>query len=113
MTPMTVSSAGRAIGPLLRLQVRALLYGLGVRRGSGRLRALGAAAGGAVFFSSHGLEVVEKLCATVAVIRAGELVASGPTDEVRGSDSLEYVFLELVDEKNGDAASRPDRQEMR
>lgn len=44
MTPMTVSSAGRAIGPLLRLQVRALLYGLGVRRGSGRLRALGAAA---------------------------------------------------------------------
>lgn len=41
---MTVSSAGRGLGPLLSLQVRALLYGLGVRRGSGRLRALGAAA---------------------------------------------------------------------
>ena len=41
---MTGSSAGRGLGPLLSLQVRALLYGLGVRRGSGRLRALGAAA---------------------------------------------------------------------
>ena len=64
-----------------------------------------AAAGGAVFFSSHVLEVVEKLCDTVAVIRRGELVASGPTDEVRGSESLEDVFLELVDEK--DAAATP------
>lgn len=63
-----------------------------------------AAAGGAVFFSSHVLEVVEKLCDTVAVIRAGELVASGLTDEVRGSESLEDVFLELVDDKIGDAA---------
>ena len=52
-----------------------------------------AEAGGAVFFSSHVLEVVERLCDTVAVIRAGELVASGPTKEVRGSDSLEDVFL--------------------
>lgn len=57
-------------------------------------------AGGAVFFSSHVLEVVERLCDTVAVIRRGELVASGPTDEVRGSESLEDVFLELVDDKN-------------
>ncbi len=63
-----------------------------------------AEAGGAVFFSSHVLEVVERLCDTVAVIRAGELVASGPTDEVRGSESLEDVFLELVDDKIGDAA---------
>ena len=62
-------------------------------------------AGGAVFFSSHVLEVVEKLCDTVAVIRRGELVASGPTDEVRGSESLEDVFLELVDE-GGAAPSR-------
>lgn len=62
-------------------------------------------AGGAVFFSSHVLEVVERLCDTVAVIRRGELVACGPTDEVRGSESLEDVFLELVDEKNGDAAA--------
>ncbi len=65
-----------------------------------------AAAGGAVFFSSHVLEVVEKLCDTVAVIRRGELVAFGPTDEVRGSESLEDVFLELVDEKDTAASSR-------
>ena len=65
-----------------------------------------AEAGGAVFFSSHVLEVVERLCDTVAVIRGGELVASGPTDEVRGSESLEDVFLELVDERDAAAPSR-------
>ena len=65
--------------------------------------------GGAVFFSSHVLEVVERLCDTVAVIRRGELVASGPTDEVRGSESLEDVFLELVDEKDGGAVARRTR----
>ena len=63
-------------------------------------------AGGAVFFSSHVLEVVERLCDTVAVIRRGELVALGPTDEVRGSASLEDVFLELVDEGSAAAPSR-------
>ena len=63
-------------------------------------------AGGAVFFSSHVLEVVEKLCDTVAVIRRGELVALGPTDEVRGSASLEDVFLELVDERDAATPSR-------
>lgn len=65
-----------------------------------------AKAGCAVFFSSHVLEVVERLCDTVAVIRRGELVASGPTDEVRGSESLEDVFLELVDQKDGIAVAR-------
>ena len=65
-----------------------------------------AAAGCAVFFSSHVLEVVEKLCDTVAVIRRGELVALGPTDEVRGSASLEDVFLELVDKKDAAIPSR-------
>lgn len=65
-----------------------------------------AGAGGAVFFSSHVLEVVEKLCDTVAVIRRGELVALGPTDDVRGSASLEDVFLELVDERDAAAPSR-------
>ena len=65
-----------------------------------------AAAGCAVFFSSHVLEVVERLCDTVAVIRRGELVAFGPTDEVRGSASLEDVFLELVDE----GAAAPSRR---
>ena len=68
-----------------------------------------AEAGGAVFFSSHVLEVVERLCDTVAVIRRGELVASGPTDEVRGSESLEDVFLELVDQKDGIAVARRTR----
>lgn len=68
-----------------------------------------AEAGGAVFFSSHVLEVVERLCDTVAVIRRGELVASGPTDKVRGSESLEDVFLELVDEKDGGAVARRTR----
>lgn len=68
-----------------------------------------AEAGGAVFFSSHVLEVVERLCDTVAVIRRGELVASGPTDEVRGSDSLEDVFLELVDEKDDSVTARRTR----
>lgn len=68
-----------------------------------------AEAGCTVFFSSHVLEVVERLCDTVAVIRHGELVASGPTDEVRGSESLEDVFLELVDEKDGGAVARRTR----
>ena len=54
-----------------------------------------AARGGAVFFSSHVLEVVERLCNKVAIIREGELLAAGPTDEVRGSSSLEEVFLGL------------------
>ena len=51
--------------------------------------------GGAVFFSSHVLEVVERLCNKVAIIREGELLAAGPTDEVRGNASLEEVFLGL------------------
>lgn len=54
--------------------------------------------GGAVFFSSHVLEVVEKLCNKVAVIRSGSIVAAGDTDEVRGNESLEDVFLELTDD---------------
>ena len=54
--------------------------------------------GGAVFFSSHVLEVVEKLCNKVTIIRKGEIVAAGTTDEVRGDDTLEEVFLELAEE---------------
>ena len=69
-----------------------------------------AARGGAVFFSSHVLEVVEKLCNKVAIIRKGELVRAGTTDEVRGDDSLEDVFLELaeVDAAAPDGASSED-----
>lgn len=60
-----------------------------------------AARGGAVFFSSHVLEVVEKLCNKVAIIRGGELLAAGATDAVRGDTSLEEVFLDLVEKDAG------------
>ena len=53
------------------------------------------AAGGAIFFSTHVLEVAEKLCHKVAIIKNGKLVATGPMEEVRGNASLEEVFLEL------------------
>ena len=53
------------------------------------------AGGCAVFFSSHVLEVVEKLCNKVGIIRQGRLVAYGDTDDIRGDKSLENVFLEL------------------
>lgn len=52
-------------------------------------------AGGAIFFSTHVLEVAEKLCDKVAIIRAGRLAASGTMDQVLGDGSLEEVFLEL------------------
>ena len=54
--------------------------------------------GGAIFFSTHVLEVAEKLCDKVAILRAGKLIRSGTMDEVRGDDSLEEVFLELEGE---------------
>ena len=53
--------------------------------------------GGAIFFSTHVLEVAEKLCDKVAIIKQGRLIRSGTMDEVRGDDSLEEVFLELED----------------
>lgn len=58
-----------------------------------------AEAGAAVFFSSHVLEVVEKLCDELTVIRSGEVVAQGTTAQVRGDGSLESVFLELVEKE--------------
>ncbi len=51
--------------------------------------------GGAIFFSTHVLEVAEKLCDKVAIIKGGKLVRSGTMEEVRGDTSLESVFLEL------------------
>jgi len=54
--------------------------------------------GAAVFFSTHVLEVAEKLCDKVAIIRRGRLVVEGTMEEVRGQDSLEEVFLELEGE---------------
>ena len=52
-------------------------------------------AGGAIFFSTHVLEVAEKLCDKVAIIKGGRLIRSGTMEEVRGDTSLESVFLEL------------------
>jgi len=52
-------------------------------------------AGGAIFFSTHVLEVAEKLCDKVAIINHGKLVRSGTMEEVRGGDSLEDAFLEM------------------
>jgi ABC-2 type transport system ATP-binding protein len=54
-------------------------------------------AGGAVFFSTHVLDVAERLCDKVAIIRRGKLVVEGLMEEVRGRESLEEVFLELED----------------
>ena len=51
--------------------------------------------GGAIFFSTHVLEVAEKLCDKVAIIKNGRLIRSGTMEEVKGDDSLEEVFLEL------------------
>ncbi len=51
--------------------------------------------GGAIFFSTHVLEVAEKLCDKIAIIKNGKLIVSGDTETVKGNDSLEDVFLEL------------------
>lgn len=54
--------------------------------------------GGAIFFSTHVLEVAEKLCDKVAIIKGGKLIRFGTMEEVKGDDSLEEVFLELEGE---------------
>ena len=56
--------------------------------------------GGAIFFSTHVLEVAEKLCDKVAIIKQGQLIRSGTMEEVKGDDSLEEVFLELEGEED-------------
>lgn len=53
-------------------------------------------AGAAIFFSTHVLDVAEKLCNKVAIIKEGKLIASGKTDELTGGKSLESVFMEVV-----------------
>jgi len=55
--------------------------------------------GSAIFFSTHVLEVAEKLCNKIAIIKNGKLVAYGSTDEVKGNGSLEEVFMELIEEQ--------------
>ncbi len=54
------------------------------------------AGGGSIFFSTHVLEVAEKLCNKIAIIKEGRLVRSGLIDDVRGDSTLENLFLELV-----------------
>ncbi len=58
--------------------------------------------GGAIFFSTHVLEVAEKLCDKVAIIKSGKIVANGTMEEIKGDGSLEEVFLELAEIKEGD-----------
>lgn len=60
-------------------------------------------AGGAVFFSTHVLEVAEKLCDKIAIIKDGHLVEAGRTADIVGNTSLEHVFLELANESHGEA----------
>jgi ABC-2 type transport system ATP-binding protein len=55
--------------------------------------------GGAIFFSTHILEVAEKLCDRVAIIKSGKLIALGDMDKIRGDSSLESVFFELEDKR--------------
>ena len=55
--------------------------------------------GAAIFFSTHVLDVAEKLCNKVAIIRQGKIVESGTMEELVGSHSLEAVFLEVHDEQ--------------
>ena len=59
--------------------------------------------GGAIFFSTHVLDVAEKLCNKIAIIKNGKLIASGNTEEVKGNKSLETFFMEVQDnEQNSD-----------
>ena len=60
--------------------------------------------GGAIFFSTHVLDVAEKLCDKVAIIRHGQLIRSGTMEEVKGDESLEEVFLELGDDNDAESA---------
>lgn len=53
--------------------------------------------GGAIFFSTHVLDVAEKLCSRIGIIKGGKLIACGSTEEVRGDSSLERAFLEVLD----------------
>ena len=53
--------------------------------------------GSAIFFSTHVLEVAEKLCDKIAIIKDGRIVTVGTMEEVKGNNSLEDVFMELID----------------
>lgn len=53
--------------------------------------------GSSIFFSTHVLEVAEKLCSKVAIIKGGKIISEGTMEEVKGNNSLEEIFLELID----------------
>ncbi|AXU68553.1 ABC transporter ATP-binding protein [Clostridioides difficile] len=53
--------------------------------------------GGCIFFSTHVLEVAEKICDKIAIIKDGNIIAYGTTEEVKGSNSLESIFMELIE----------------
>ena len=55
------------------------------------------AEGSAIFFSTHVLDVAEKLCNKIAIIKGGKLIASGNIEDVRGDESLESVFMEVLE----------------
>ncbi len=55
--------------------------------------------GSAIFFSTHVLEVAEKLCNKIAIIKDGKLISCGTTQEVKGNHSLEDVFMDLIEQK--------------
>ena len=57
--------------------------------------------GSAIFFSTHVLDVAEKLCNKIAIIKSGKLVADGPIEQVRGDESLETVFMEVLEHNEG------------
>ncbi|MGD9560126.1 MAG: ABC transporter ATP-binding protein [Oscillospiraceae bacterium] len=69
--------------------------------------------GGAVFFSTHVLEVAEKLCHKIAIIKDGRLVEAGRTADIVGKSSLEHVFLELAQESAGEAVPDFDSAEVK
>ena len=58
--------------------------------------------GGAIFFSTHVLDVAEKLCNKIAVIKNGKIICSGDTNEVKGNQSLESFFMEVQDYEQND-----------
>lgn len=64
------------------------------------------AEGSAIFFSTHVLEVAQKLCNKIAIIKGGKLVVSGKTEEIVGDGSLEEVFLELADAEGGETGEK-------
>lgn len=53
--------------------------------------------GGCILFSTHVLEVAEKICDKIAIIKDGKIITSGTTNEVKGDKSLENLFMELID----------------